>query len=79
MDALVRGVYAKCDLEVGHVLGVDDVYLAIPLHKGQISCRELRFGEILSQRLAKDAPIMLKSIKHTFEPEVCKLIEQRGL
>ncbi len=40
LDALVRGVYAKRDLPAGHKLTDDDVYLAVPLQKGQISCRE---------------------------------------
>jgi hypothetical protein len=35
------------DLPVGHVLSDDDVYLAVPLQKGQISCRELMHGEVL--------------------------------
>ena len=41
LDALVRGVYARRDLPAGHVLTPDDYYLAIPLQKGQLSCREL--------------------------------------
>src|SRR5215471_1916791 len=44
LDALVRGVYAKRDLPVGHQLQDADVYLAIPLQQGQISCRELMRG-----------------------------------
>ena len=37
LDALVRGVYAKYDLPVGHKLTEEDIYLAVPLLKGQIS------------------------------------------
>ncbi len=44
LDALVRGVYAARDLPEGHALGDDDVYLAIPLQRGQLSCRELMRG-----------------------------------
>ena len=44
LDGLVRGVYAKRDLPAGHSSRDDDVYLAIPLQKGQISCRELMRG-----------------------------------
>src|SRR5439155_747422 len=40
LDSLVRGVYAKRDLPAGHVLQAEtldaDVYLAIPLQKGQV-------------------------------------------
>jgi N-acetylneuraminate synthase len=51
LDALVRGIYAKNDLSVGYVLTKEsiekDFFLAIPLHKGQLSCRELMNGEKL--------------------------------
>ena len=53
LDALVRGVYAKADLPEGHCLIDDDVYLAIPLQKGQLSCRELMRGEMLLKRVQK--------------------------
>ena len=51
LNNLVRGVYAKRDLPAGHTLNHEsmekDVYLAIPLQKGQVSCRELMQGETL--------------------------------
>ena len=59
LDSLVRGVYAKYDLPVGYRISDDDVYLAVPLQKGQISCRELIGGEPLIKAVAKDQPIML--------------------
>ncbi len=62
LDALVRGVYAKSDLPEGHILSDEDVYLAIPLQKGQISCRELMRGEVLLQPIAKDAPVLIDAI-----------------
>jgi sialic acid synthase SpsE len=66
LDALVRGVYAKRDLPAGHVLQhedlVEDVYLAIPLQKGQVSCREIMSGEVLLQPVRKDAPILIDMI-----------------
>jgi N-acetylneuraminate synthase len=66
LDALVRGVYAKKDLPEGHTLTHEkigeDVYLAIPLQKGQISCRELMSGELLLKPVAKDQPIMIDMI-----------------
>ena len=46
LDALVRGVYAKGNLPEGYCLTDDDVYLAIPLQKGQLSCRELMRGNV---------------------------------
>ena len=47
LHGLVRGVYAARDLQAGHALSDEDIYLAIPLQKGQISCRELMRGEVL--------------------------------
>src|SRR6185312_7262539 len=54
LDSLVRGVYLRNDLPAGHVLTDDDVYLAIPLLQGQISCRELMRGEVLLHAIQKD-------------------------
>src|SRR4051812_16905792 len=47
LDALVRGVYARRDLKQGQALKDGDVYLAVPLQKGQISCREIMSGQVL--------------------------------
>jgi sialic acid synthase SpsE len=81
LDALVRGVYAKHDLPVGHVLGDADVYLAIPLQQGQISCRELMRGEIILKAVAKDQPIMIDAIDSPYAniPSLTELIYHRGL
>jgi sialic acid synthase SpsE len=62
LDALVRGVYARADLPEGHILSDEDVYLAIPLQKGQISCRELMRGEVLLKPIKKDEPIQIDAI-----------------
>lgn len=62
LDALVRGVYARGDLPKGHVLTSDDVYLAVPLQKGQISCRELMNGEVMLCDCLSDGPIMIDMI-----------------
>jgi len=81
LDALVRGVYAKTDLPEGHCLMDDDVYLAIPLQKGQLSCRELMRGEMLLRRVQKDAPIKIDDIESPYSeiPSLKKTIYQRGL
>ena len=81
LDALVRGVYARRDLARGHPLLDDDVYLAVPLQKGQISCRELMRGEVLLRDVAGDEPIMIDAIDSPYaENEQLKaLIYQRGL
>jgi sialic acid synthase SpsE len=81
LDALVRGVYAKTDLPEGHCLMEEDVYLAIPLQKGQLSCRELMRGEMLLKKVQKDAPIKIDDIESPYSqiPSLKKTIYQRGL
>jgi N-acetylneuraminate synthase len=85
LNALVRGVYAKRDLPAGHVIEHDfldrDVYLAIPLQKGQISCRELMSGETLQSPIAKDQPILIDAIDsaYAYHDELKKLIYERGI
>ncbi len=81
LDALVRGVYAKTDLPVGHPLTDDDVYLSIPLQKGQISCRELMRGELLLKPVQKDAAIYIDDIDSPYAqvPALRQTIYNRGL
>jgi N-acetylneuraminate synthase len=59
----------------------DDVYLAIPLQKGQLSCRELMRGEMLLKSVPKDAPIKIDDIESPYSqiPSLKKTIYQRGL
>lgn len=70
LDALVRGVYARRDLPPGYTLDNeridDDVYLAIPLQKGQVSCRELMSGEVLSRSVKADSPLMIDDIESIY-------------
>jgi len=81
LDALVRGVYAKRDLPAGHVLTDDDVFLAVPLLKGQISTREFESGEVLKAPVAADQPVYLSEIDAVYasDPEVLALVPDRGL
>lgn len=81
LDALVRGVYAAADLPEGHCLTDDDVYLAIPLQKGQLSCRELMRGEMLLNAVDKDAPIKIDDIESPYSqiPSLRETIYKRGL
>ena len=66
LDELVRGVYAKKKLPVGYEFSSDkfddDFYLAIPLHKGQLSCREIINGEKLTSELAPDQQLTVDDI-----------------
>ena len=81
LDSLVRGVYAKHDLAVGHVLQDADVYLAIPLQQGQISCRELMRGEVIRKAVLKDQSIVIDAIDSPYAniPSLTELIYNRGL
>jgi N-acetylneuraminate synthase len=81
LDALVRGVYAKEDLPEGHSLTDEDVYLAIPLRKGQLSCRELMSGEMLLKSVKKDKAISIDDIESPYAqiPSLRKTIYSRGL
>lgn len=81
LDTLVRGVYAKSDLPEGHLLHDADVFLAVPLQKGQISCREFMRGERLLHPISAGKPIMIDMIDSPYaESESLKsLIYGRGI
>ncbi len=85
LDALVRGAYARRDLPEGYVLSHanmhKDFYLAIPLLKGQLSCREIMNGEVLSAPLKRDDPLTIHQINSPFttNSQIRAQIEQRGL
>lgn len=84
LDALVRGVYAKRDLPQGHVISNEnfenDFYMAIPLQKGQMSCREVMNGEILLTPVKKDDALKIEIIDSPYSrnEELKKLIYKRG-
>jgi len=85
LDALVRGVYAKRDLPEGYIIRhknvQNDIYMAIPLQKGQISCRELMSGEILLKEVKKDEPILIDMIDspYSYNEELKQQIYNRGI
>lgn len=84
LDSYIRGVYAAADLPVGHRLHEEDIYMAIPLLRGQLSCRELmlgRFGHCLTQPVAKDMPILIGMIDTPYSdnPSLRQTIYSRGL
>lgn len=56
---LHRGMYAKRDLEAGELLTPDNYYLAVPLTKGQASCKDLSCMAHVNRRVKKDEPIYL--------------------
>jgi N-acetylneuraminate synthase len=84
LDSYIRGVYACRDLEVGQILTEEDVYLAIPLQKGQLSCRELmlgKFGHRVTKKCPKDSALSIESIDSPYSgnPNLISQISQRGL
>lgn len=81
LDALVRGVYAKRDLKQGQALKDGDVYLAVPLQKGQISCREIMSGQVLLGDVAKDQAVMIDQIDspYAYDDDLKQAIYARGI
>lgn len=81
LDALVRGVYARHDLPAGHALTDEDVFLAVPLLKGQISTREFSSGEVLREPIKSNAPINLAAIDADYasDPDTRTMIADRGM
>ena len=85
LDALVRGAYAKRDLESGYVLDAHsfakDFYLAIPLLKGQLSCREVMNGEKLIKPIKANEPLTIEHIDGPYSESASlkKLILLRGI
>jgi len=83
LDSYVRGVYAKHDIQEGQYLTEDDIYLAIPLQKGQISTRELmlgRYGHKMTMACPKDHPITIDMVDTPYSSEdMMEQIMSRGL
>jgi N-acetylneuraminate synthase len=81
LDELVRGVYARRDLKAGAVLTDDDVYLAVPLQHGQLSCREFITGEMLKAPMSRDEPVLLRDIDSDYANDLTlqRLVADRGV
>ncbi|MDR1063604.1 MAG: N-acetylneuraminate synthase family protein [Azoarcus sp.] len=82
LDTLARGVYARKKLAKGSKLtDGDNIYFAIPLRKGQISCRELMHGEILSRDIEAGMPVMIDDIDSPYSGnrELQAHLSQRGI
>ena len=58
-----------------------DYYLAIPLKKGQLSCRELLNNLTLAKDCPKDVPLMVDSIDSPYSRDEAlrTMIYKRGL
>ena len=85
LDGLVRGIYIKRDLPAGYefhsVSAERDFYLAVPLQKGQLSCRELMNGQRLVRSVQVDAPLMIEDVDSPYSSNstLRQLIYERGL
>lgn len=85
LDGLVRGAYAKHDLEPGYIFSKEtferDFYLAIPLIKGQLSCREIMNGEVLQEEIKANEALTINHIDgpYSHNPGLKNLILNRGL
>lgn len=81
LTTLVRGVYAARNLPAGHVLTSEDYYLAIPLQKGQLSCRELLNDQVLARECSKDSPLMVEMVDSLYnrDPLLRLQIYERGI
>ncbi len=80
LDGLVRGVYARHDLPRGHVLRDEDLYLAIPLQAGQLSCRETMRGQVLTEDVKADGAVRIENIDSPYahRKEMSQHIYARG-
>jgi sialic acid synthase SpsE len=85
LDQLVRGVYLKRDLPAGyefHHKSIErDFTLAIPLQKGQLSCREVMNGQVTAREVKAGAALMIDDLVSPYAstPALRELIYTRGL
>lgn len=85
LDALVRGVYAKHDIPSGYEFQKEsfmkDFYLAIPLRKAQLSCREVMNGERLIKDIKANDALTIDHIDGPYNENtgLKSLIQNRGL
>lgn len=81
LDNYIRGAYAARDLPAGQVLTQNDFLLAIPLRKGQISCREIVQGEVLTSACKKGQSIKIEMIEgaSAYDEKLRDAIRERGM
>ena len=77
LDKLIRGIYLKENIELGTELKIEDVYLAVPLQKGQLSSREFMEGFKLRSSIKKDGPLLASDIDSDYYQN--KKVQERFL
>lgn len=84
LDALVRGVYARNDIPKGFIIKNENFdenfYMSIPLQKGQLSCREIKNGEIITEDVKANEPLKIDAIDSPYAriESLKRLIYNRG-
>ena len=84
LDELLRGIYAKKKIEKGTVINSKNFseyfYLAIPLQKGQISCREIINGISTIRDISIDSPLTIDHIDgpYSTDSDLRAMIFDRG-
>jgi len=84
LDNYIRGVYFKKDIKIGQTINAEDIYLAIPIQKGQISVRELMLGDygfILNKDCKQDNAMMIDDIdcEYSKNKQLKDIIYKRGI
>lgn len=59
----------------------EDFYLAVPLQKNQLSCREIMNGELLKNGLILDQPLLISDLQSEYAAALVKSkhLEDRGI
>ncbi len=84
LDELVRGIYAKNNIQSGTVINSENFsdlfYLAIPLLKGQLSCREIINGEKIIRDIEAEKPLTVEHVDGPYNSDenLKKMILERG-
>tara|TARA_Y100000768_G_scaffold296196_1_gene230038 strand:+ start:30736 stop:31848 length:1113 start_codon:yes stop_codon:yes gene_type:complete len=84
LDELVRGIYAKNNIQSGTVINSENFsdlfYLAIPLLKGQLSCREIINGEKIIKDIDSEKPLTVEHVDGPYNSDenLKKMILERG-
>jgi len=74
----VRGLFAKRDLMPGDKVDLDNFYMAVPTHKGQLSCREAMSGGVLKNAVLKDRSLMVDDVDADYLKDAKLVQEIRG-